>query len=212
MSPTTDRAGTQHVATPTGRHDLFGLPVWLVDLDLDVATVEHLVTDIDRCLAEHRLPDVPGQQTGSILHDRPEAHWQRFHRALLAATDRITDEIGLTWTSRFWRTWGLRFTGHDDYRAERWWVHCHQPATFSCAIVLTAPTALVSDPGGATVLRNPQANLAGITGADREWHGPARPGSGLVFPGPVEHHPEVPAPDLVWDRPRVLAVSDVCYL
>lgn len=202
----------RHWDDPNAMVGLFAVPVWTVDLLIAEDDLAHLCEDIDRQLAVHRLANVPGQQTGSILQDRSEPWWVGYHDALLAATDTVASCLVPGWSDRFWRSWGLRFERQEDYRPHRWWIHSHQPATFSCVVALSQPPHLEGTVAGATVLRNPQANLSEITGSNREWHGPARSCAGLIFPGPIEHHPEVP--DLIdhdWCGARTSIVSDVCY-
>ncbi|UDY33944.1 hypothetical protein [Dermatobacter hominis] len=191
----------------------WAVPVWRIDLDGLAADVPELIADIQRRAGEYTVPDVPGRQTRDDLQDSDRIEWQRFHAELLGATDRIVAATSrdLTDGRRFCRSRGVLFESVADFRPGRWWVHTHQPATFSTVVTLQTPTGVGSAEEGGTVLRNPWASLARASAGTSTWESGAVVPGGIIFPGPIEHWPRIPAELVDFDVPRVLVVTDVVY-
>jgi hypothetical protein len=213
MSTTTD------LRVPTGRVDLFTCPVWHSRLEMTDRYVAAIVADIDVRLATYRAPGVAGQHTGSVFQERPEAHWRAYHDALFQVTDALALDLDEPWSERFVRTWGVRYDDLGDYRLGDTHLHSHMGKTYASVLLLdhatdgsaAAPGANDRTDDGATLLRNPQANLAGITASALDHRGPTTPRHGIIFPGPIEHQALPPHPGVDRVARRIVLVSDVAY-
>lgn len=205
------------------RIDLFPTVAWMCDLGFLADVRDHLVADAWELLSDP-VPGQPGLQTPGNLQLREEPWWQRCFEAITSFTDAIACDLRPPWQERSIFSWALGYRSSNDYltfvgdtrdaedkmlQGAMGFGHTHTAATFTSVLYLQVPEEMTET--GATVLRNPNYALHHRLGGPLEHRFQPRPLKLLVFPGYVEHHPELAVLPEPWSTPRLIVSTDVCY-
>jgi len=196
------------------RADLFAVPVWRCRLD-DVPDADEgeMARAADDHIAREPAHGAPFAQSDVTLTRHPSPALRAYFAWIGARFEELV-RTDLTYRRPIRRAYVESSAMRIDQLTEfsrlvgLESLHAHLPALVTSVLYLRVPSTLEGAPHGGVVLRDPASVATNVFGRARH-HEPAEQGKLFVFPGYVEHRTDGAPPDVPWDRPRTVIVTDL---